>query len=480
MASIPTVDFSQFQWEVDDSDYLTKWNNFQSAIDTLQANINQFGADSKAEADNAIGIAQALIESYEVNVIEALRRKATLSLRFERGEYFIDDGELIKTTNPSDILSVSRASPKWSEAPSGMLREFSSNTVARQWRNGASQGVSVSGSRTNEILWSQDVTQWNALDGLTITADPARDWGDIPAYEVDVTGSPSSLAPRSNSFDRAAGVPYSFSVYLRKGSADFLRIRISQGVGNASAIINLNTLEVTVDQFGGITEASESGGVIRININGHTLEDEVVGGFVAIVPVDAGGTDSSPSGSYYFLAAQAEVGENPGGYIPATDSPATRAADEISRILGGEFNPSGFTVFGIVRPPHSAGHVCEWAYASGRSDRLEVRFNSQGDFRTGIRVASGGAGRPDTSTQVDAASPAAFAWSIGDRDVVCANGELALNIENESSINLSLLSLLSLGARSNFGGDFLNSNILDFFVVPQECTEAQLIEVTSP
>lgn len=51
MADFPVVNFAPFQWSVNDQDYLTKWNNFQTAITAMQNSINTFGSESTAELE---------------------------------------------------------------------------------------------------------------------------------------------------------------------------------------------------------------------------------------------------------------------------------------------------------------------------------------------------------------------------------------------------------------------------------------------
>ncbi|NWO11725.1 hypothetical protein HLV40_15140 [Chromohalobacter salexigens] len=68
MATFPTIDFSQYQWVVDDQEYLTKWNAMQSALDTLQGNIETFGNEVEQEQAAAI---QAVADIRDDEVIPA-------------------------------------------------------------------------------------------------------------------------------------------------------------------------------------------------------------------------------------------------------------------------------------------------------------------------------------------------------------------------------------------------------------------------
>lgn len=68
MATFPTVDFSPYQWQIMDSDYINKWNGMQSSLDTLQANIATFGDAVEQEQAAAI---QAVETIRDAEVIPA-------------------------------------------------------------------------------------------------------------------------------------------------------------------------------------------------------------------------------------------------------------------------------------------------------------------------------------------------------------------------------------------------------------------------
>tara|TARA_R100001039_G_scaffold12334_1_gene6871 strand:- start:268 stop:1134 length:867 start_codon:yes stop_codon:yes gene_type:complete len=58
MADFPVVNFAQYQWEVNDQNYLTKWNNFQTAITAMQSSINTFGDEVEQELVDALTAAE--------------------------------------------------------------------------------------------------------------------------------------------------------------------------------------------------------------------------------------------------------------------------------------------------------------------------------------------------------------------------------------------------------------------------------------
>ncbi|WP_404463099.1 hypothetical protein LG331_09985 [Vreelandella aquamarina] len=59
MATFPVVNFTQYQWVINDQEYLTKWNNFQTAITAMQSAINDFGEEVTVEKQAAIDAAAA-------------------------------------------------------------------------------------------------------------------------------------------------------------------------------------------------------------------------------------------------------------------------------------------------------------------------------------------------------------------------------------------------------------------------------------
>ncbi|MGQ7285998.1 phage head spike fiber domain-containing protein [Vreelandella venusta] len=350
MASFPTVDFSQYQWVVNDTNYLTKWNNFQTAINTLQANINKFGVEVKAEVDSAIGIAQSLIEAYNVNVLEPFKAKCTLGLDFALGLYFVDDGtERVETTDPESILTFTRSTIKNIEGPNGRLREAAINTIAREWHLGEQLGALVEERRDNKLLWSEDFSNvvWSK-ESVVVE----------PTTALNPKGNPGAdlIKPTTaNSIHRILQVTplydterQAISIFAKSGGYSLLRIRnYSDTYGTALATFDLSNGNVVTntDLFGLSAKARlMSGGWVRISMSADYLKNaifELLGGTLES-PIEVFSGDGN-SGIYLWGAQVEDYSVS--SYISTEASPATRSADSAIIPLGGEFNKDRFSIF---------------------------------------------------------------------------------------------------------------------------------------
>lgn len=245
MASIPTINFSQYQWEINDTNYLTKWNNFQAAIGNLQSNINQFGTDAKREVDDAISYVDAIRESYSVNLMDAYRDRITLGADFKAGRYTLDDGNTrVLTDNAADIFTVQRAGPKWLEGSDGLLREVSANSLSRDWSGGRCLGFLQEPAKTNQFRYSNDYSNsvWFKI-GSSVSSDSVKNPRGEGSTLKLVENSGNGTHYLSQSVSVVAGQPYTTSVFAKSfGQARSLQlVLLGDGFGsNVRATFNLS------------------------------------------------------------------------------------------------------------------------------------------------------------------------------------------------------------------------------------------------
>lgn len=356
MASFPTVDFSQYQWVVNDTNYLTKWNNFQTAINTLQANINKFGAEAKAESDSAIGIARSLIEAYKVNVLEPFKAKCTLGLDFAQGRYFVDDGlERVETTDPESFLTIDRNTAHNSWAPDKILTESSIDSIARAYDlcSGEPLGYEVSREKTNEFLWSTDLanTVWQApsVGNLTITessyAAPTNRNGTDKFFKLEVNAGGSYQGKFDQTQAVSAGERVSVSALIHK---DFNRLGfVVFRVAGDRAAFDMTTGELATNPLpDGIHKTYDLGDCYLISVS-HVASaaGSVVDGIWFNPTNSVGVVTDFQVGDYAHLAAPQWERGTPSNYIPTGSSDVVRASDATYIDFGGEFNPGELTIY---------------------------------------------------------------------------------------------------------------------------------------
>lgn len=255
----------------------------------------------------------------------------SMLLDFSSQTYFTGIRGLEQAVDPHKYLNVSRATPKWVMGPQGKLVEVPPDTLAYEYDTvtGEAKGVLIEESRTNLLLWNEELNNsiWTkstlsssydseiAPDGST-TAD---------VFEPSVNGvfQDASVSP---------GTEYVFSVWVKLIDASTHYFGVYDRT-NGNWIINA----------GSFTSDAVVGEWKRVSVSFTTPPGcVIVGCYTCRGSVD--------TGSQAIWGAQLEEGASPSSYIPTTDSPVTRAADNVSRVLGDEFNPSEGTLYAEFYP----------------------------------------------------------------------------------------------------------------------------------
>lgn len=353
MASIPTVDFSQYQWVVNDTNYLTKWNNFQTAINTLQANINKFGAEAKAEADSAIGIAQSLIDAYNVNVLAPYKDKATLLSDFSNQRFRLYDGLRINNIADTSLWTIERATIGTYVDATGKIRTAAIDEprYAYDPRTGEALGVLIEPNRTNKVLHSEDLTNaaWSNFGGfasvsLTSKASPI-DGVNFSRIEASATSASATLL-LTQVLSSTAGSDISFSFYASKDFNNLAYVQIDTGSGIRSLINLLTGLVEAQHPFVSRLDVVDFGDSWEIS---GTFEAQDVSSRFRVMPKsvnDIGYNESYASGDYAdFTGFQFEDGVNSSSYIATTSAPVARAKDTVYRAMSDEIRPREFSIY---------------------------------------------------------------------------------------------------------------------------------------
>lgn len=271
-----------------------------------------------------------------------LRGDQSLVFRYVDQRYAtrsLADGSIDYSTTASDLMTVQRAGPKWVHDEDGVLAEVPADTLAIQHdpATGRSQGALIEDSRTNLLLWSEDLTDaaWSAL-GVTVSLlpEPGPDGGDAWSVATDGTSTNNRLEQQVSVTPFST---YTASVFFRNvGGSERLRLQLRAfGVSP----IKEETLDLIAAQF--------SSEWVRYDI-AISLEDHD-GLLVRVVRETAGAV------TVEVANPQVEGNVTVSSYIPTTDSPATRAADTVTRPLGDEYDPGAGTY--TIRAAVAAGET---------------------------------------------------------------------------------------------------------------------------
>ena len=207
---------------------------------------------------------------------------------------------------------------------------------------GESLGLLVEEQRTNLLLRSEefDNASWNSVAGArTVTANQiAAPDGTTTADLVTADGTTAAHFV-SQSLTLSA-VPYTYSVFAKAGTNNFLQLRFFVAFGAGFANFNLAT-GVVGTVSGSVTssiQAYPNGWYRCTMVFTPTAATSSVAAYIVDSASAAGGLPNSLSTSVYLWGAQLEAGAGPPtSYIPTTTAAATRNADVVS-ITGTNFS----------------------------------------------------------------------------------------------------------------------------------------------
>lgn len=436
----------------------------------------QYAAKIDAAADDAdrAEYAKAYVEAYagalKNNIQTYYYQFATLKFDLARGKYLVDDGELTETTNAGEVLTVERATPKWAEGPNGKRREVPVNTLARQWRNGVPQGTLIEESRTNLLLWSGDFTNaaWDRTGqtDVSITTDESPieevNWNRI---EANVTGN-IAVRIRQTGISTTGG-NVSVSLFFKPDQCRAIFIRIAGSTRDVRWSINVDTEATTsINYMGEYSLESVAGGGYYITVSDAGVGDSANIEFwvMKAESTSTGGASFTAGDGAWIIGAQSENAPAPSSYIPTRDASVTRAADSVSRTLGGEFNAqAGVILANVPNEMPTSGVVF-----SGTLD-VGSRFGIRRDL---VFAAYDG---------INEEIP--IALQPGRVAINYAEGQL--DVYNNGSFLVSLstwpvtINTLYIGYRDPNGPDYANSCSSFLSYYPFGMTEAELVELTS-
>jgi len=382
-----------------------------------------------------------------------------------------------------DLFTVERATPKWVFGPNGKLREVPPNTLARQWNpaTGVSEGVLVEESRTNLLLWSEDFTQGKSLvrAGLDVISTSTPIEGLSEAAYVYGNSTVNYNAVRDNSHIDDPEI-YSHYAFVKDAGAGFAFIQ--HRFAGYSAVFDLSTAEI-VSQSNSLSNVyiePMSGGWFKIGAS-FLNDPEQDGRYTYVGPSIVGSMDGydDPERGILVAAFQKEKNPTPSSYIPTTDSPVTRAADNVYRELGDEFNKQeGTIVVRISDIEKAKGQTLFNLMEAGSvafGPRIQVSVRQDGTIVVAC-VDDGGSVSTRTRTPLTDNPTIAIAHKAGHPIVFACDGTVSVEFENTSPANLGLLTYSNAaGDRSNQ----MNTSVFSTEYHPLALSETELINLTS-
>jgi hypothetical protein len=326
--------------------------------------------------------------------------------------------------------------------------EVPPNTLAREWNpeTGKYQ-AQISGSVTNEALTSESVY------GASWTLSTFADGSDSSFTTQGLNGSRFVVTNGRRFYEQPVTLPagtYCLSMLTESfGEAPTQPLAYFTGAFSDSRVYfdNSNRASAT------FTLSAETSGVLRWGVGTSTT--------------DTANCDVA------IAAIQLVQSTTPGPVIVTEDAPVTRAADNVKRVLGGEFNKSAGTYI-VKATPRSTDSFSRVLELSGANQNGLIQL-SKNDNRARVFQYLGGATSLNIAGWQDGQT-ALFGFTFDGSTIIGGFNGVTASMPQISDI--STATLLMLGS-TPVGGARFDGEYELVLARPYSITESQLQELTT-
>jgi hypothetical protein len=422
-----------------------------------------------------------------INVIN----NTSTSSYVELGPASQDGTRVISGTPSGGIFAWGAQLVEGSVAKDYLRTETRLNIPRLDYTNGSCPSILVEPQRTNLFTYSSsfDNSAWEKANA-TITANSvASPSGIQDADTLTTTSTTLENYTRFSTFSILGNVgsSYTTSVYAKKGSGTFLRIRnlfVNNGADDGNAWFNLNTGAVgTVESSQTASIQDMGNGWYRCSLTG------VVGSVGALNLIDIGFTNTDatnfPSSNVngYIWGAQLEAGSYATSYIPTTSASVTRNADVISKTgissLIGQTEGTFFVEFnynGIIDNTTSRKII---SLNDGSSANLIDAYIQQGETTLLARLRNGAVGIGSISSSALSSGNYKIAYAYKNSDfVLYINGTQIGSVSSGAISFTSPVQIVQIGDGESTS-DQLGGLIKSATIWKTRLTNAELATLTT-
>lgn len=447
---------------------------YAAKIDAAAANADR--------AEDAKAYVEAVAEEYKVNLLDAYRDRITLGADFKAGRYTLDDGiSRIDTTDPTDIFSITRSTEKWAESLDGVYRPTPESALARSWHNGEPSGFLADDTATNWLLRSAQLenSYWSKTlctapdSGLSSPIEGVNYRRITPSTTGQIT---SGVTGSVSSFSGAWAV----SFFARPVNNISRLLVVADGV-DERVLVDLNTRSIIGRTAGASTAFLVSRGE-RYAVVFPTLSG-ITGARLFLKNGSDGSTSTSTmiaaNDSLLIVGIQGEKTSWATSYIPTTDSPITRPADDVRRTsLSGLSRREGTLFVEWVQDYEEPLGILVSLDAGGNNERIRIQTIDVG-VSFGYTSAAAGGGISSSGIAV------ALQRGVVHRTAVSYKRGVQLcacdGIAGQSRDYDFVPEFTGIGVGNRAGGQVQpkNTNILNFWYVPFALSQSEINGVTA-
>jgi len=350
------------------------------------------------------------------------------------------------------------------------------------------QGLLIEEARTNLIIQSEAFETWGPVSSTVTTNAITAPDGATTADKISETTDANHHGFDQGSSVLTSGQPHSISIFLKKGTKDWIYMTAYTGYTAGSwAFFNINTGTVgtvgadvtqsSVQDYGNgwyrvsmTVPASATTGTFRTT---HVLGDNSAGGYLG-----------NTADHFYAWGAQLELGSFPTSYIPTTTAAVTRAADvatitdlstigynasEGALVAKGTFDSP--VVTGVINHALASLDVGTW------SEMMELMWweNASRGFALFNSSSTSQAQLFEGSIAVGDTKSLGIAYKVNDFAFSNSGGTVQLDTAGA----VPAPTQLSIGRRGD-GAEMLNGHISRLSYYPTRLTNERLQRLTAP
>jgi hypothetical protein len=392
----------------------------------------------------------------------------------------------IVPTNGSGDLTVTRATTATYVGSDGLIKTAGVNEVIFDYSNGSCPSILVEPQRTNLALRSEEFENASWVKSFTsVTANSTTSPSGLNNADTFTADGLLNIHQVGQIISVTNAVNYSFSIYVKKGTNNFVQLLGSSMAFGSNVWANFDLNNGVVGSVGSSTTASiqsVGNGWYRCVITGSAILTTSAFMVVSLItsatsPRNEANTLST---SVYLWGAQFEAGSNATSYIPTTASAVTRNADVISKsgvssLIGqtegtiyAEFNTSNSDSSGNVRNivSISDGTV---------SNRIEIyRFNNTIQYDNIVGGSIQFTGSVGNIASFNTTMKIALSYKLNSFKFFI-NGVL---VNTDTTALVATCGQFSLGV-SRAGSGQYNGLISEALLFKTQLTDSQVIQLTT-
>ena len=388
----------------------------------------------------------------------------------------VKDGGLfsVKPKNVGDF-DFTRATTATYVDEDGLIAIAPSNTPRLDYPivNGvvqATPSLLLEPARTNLLPYSEDFSNaaWVKSDSTITSNSEISPDGTQNSYTLTTLVLGAAIQDSLSVSDGNV----TFSVFVKKGTANGVRIRIDAAT-DSNAFFNLVTNTIYYSDDDAKIE-NYGNGWYRVSISANITS------FVKAAIYTTDGTSSYDNGTLHIYGAQLEQGSYPTSYIPTSGSTVTRNADEANGAGDAStFNDSEGVLFAEISALADDSTFRVIAISDGSaSNRVAIDYNTSNNLRGFYAIGGDTTGRNfDINYDVKQISKVCFKYKENDF-AIWVNGFELGSSNSGSVLSGSNFNNLNFNFGGSSGGEFYG-NTKQLMTFKEALTDTELENLTS-